>query len=86
MKKIQAAEVAAISMEFGELELYLWISIGSQKISMTWLDLKFLSHKIEEGAKLSQQLLLNLEIICKIYSTLNWTWKYVKTMLVPWGV
>jgi len=83
MKKIQAPEVGAISMQFDELKLNLWTSIGSQKISITRIDLKSLSHKLEEGAQISQQVLLNLEIGCKSYSTLNWTWKYVKTMLVP---
>jgi len=53
-KKIQAPEVAAISMQLGELKLYLWTSIGSQKISITWIDLKILSHKLEERAQIFQ--------------------------------
>jgi len=54
MKKKQALEVWAISMQFGDLKLYLWTSIGSQKISVTRIDLKILSHKLEERVQISQ--------------------------------
>jgi len=82
MKMIPAPEVAAISMQFVEFKLNLWTLIGSQKISISRIDLKILSHKLEKSAQISQQVLLNLKIGYKSYSTLNWTSKYVKTMLV----
>jgi len=47
MKKIQAPEVAAIKMQFGELNLNLWTSIGFQKIYKSWIDLKILPHKLD---------------------------------------
>jgi len=47
--------------------------IGFQKINTSWIDLKILLYKLEERTQLSQQVLLNLDLECKIYSTLNWT-------------
>jgi len=44
MKKIQAPEVVAISMQFGELKLY----------SIIRIDLKILSNKLKERAQISQ--------------------------------
>jgi len=36
-------------MQFGEIKLNLWTSNGSQKVTITWIDLKILSHKLEES-------------------------------------
>jgi len=47
MKKIQAPKVAAIKMQFGELKLNLWTSIGFQKISTSWIDLKIVLYKLD---------------------------------------
>jgi len=60
-------------MEFGTLKLNLWTSIGFPKTSTFWIDLKILPHKLEERAQILQQVLLNLDIGCKSYSTLIWT-------------
>jgi len=46
MKNIQAPKVASIKMQFGELKLNLWTSIGFQKIYKFWIDLKILPHKL----------------------------------------
>jgi len=60
-------------MQFGELKLNLWTLIGLQKISISWINLKILPYKLEEKAQSSQQVLLNSNIRCKNYNTLNWT-------------
>ncbi len=69
-------------MQFGELKLKLWTSIGFQKINTSWIDLKILPYKLEGRMQLFQQVLLNLDLECKIYSTLNWTWNSVRTLSV----
>jgi len=71
MKKIQDPEVAAIIMQCGELKLILWTSNGFQKLSKSLIDLKILPQKLDSYAQLYQQVLLNLDIGCKSYSTLN---------------
>jgi len=58
-------------MQFGELKLNLQTLIGCQKFSKSWIDLKILPHKLENRAQILQQILLNLDIPCKIYSTLK---------------
>jgi len=45
--------------------------IGCQKFSESWIDLKILPHKLEDRAQLFQQILLNLDILYKSYSTLK---------------
>jgi len=47
MKKIQAPEVAAISMQSGELELNLRTLNGFQKLITSWIDLKILPQKLD---------------------------------------
>jgi len=63
-------------MQFGELKLKLWISIGFRKINTSWIDLKIFPYKLEGRTQLFQQVLLNLDLECKIYNTLNWTWTW----------
>jgi len=75
----------SLQMQFGKLKLDLWTSIGFWEICTSWIDLKILPHKLEEKAQISKQVLLNLDIGCKSYETLNWTWNYVMTLLVPFG-
>jgi len=58
-------------MQFGELKLNLQTLIGYQKFSKPYIDLKILPHKLEDRSKLLQQILLNLDILCKSYSTLK---------------
>jgi len=70
---------------FGKLKLNLWTLIGFQEINTSWIDLKFLLHKLEKRVQIFQQVLLNLNIGCKSYSILNWSWNYVKTLLVSLG-
>jgi len=45
-------------MQFGELKLNLWTSIGSQNICIFWIDLKILPHKLEEQAQNFQQIFI----------------------------
>jgi len=47
MKKIQDSEATAIRMQSGELKFNLWTSNGFQKISISWIDLKILPHKLD---------------------------------------
>jgi len=58
-------------MQFGELELNLQTLTGCQKFSKSLIDLKILPHKLEDRAQLLRQILLNLDILCKSYSTLK---------------
>ena len=58
-------------MEFGELKLNLQTLIGCQKFMTTWIDLKFSLDKQVDNAQLSQQILLNLNIVGKLYSILK---------------
>lgn len=65
MKEIQAPKVATIKMQFKELKFNPWTSKHSQKISTCEIDLKIISHKLEERAQISQRDLFNLDIIRK---------------------
>ncbi len=47
MQKIQAPEVAAISMQYGELKLNLRTLNGFQKLNKSWIYLKFLPQKLD---------------------------------------
>jgi len=55
MKEIQAPEVVAIKIQFGELKLHLETLNGFQKINTLWIDLKILPHNLEERAQVSKQ-------------------------------
>jgi len=85
MKKIQAPKVSSIKMQFGELKLNLCTSNGFQKINTSFIDLLILSHKLEGRLQISQQILLNLDIGCKSYSTLNWTTRLFEDTFGPLG-
>jgi len=52
-------------MQFGEFKLNLSTLIGFSEIYTSSIDLKILSHKLEERAQIYQEVLLNLEIQCK---------------------
>jgi len=54
MKEIQALKVAIIKMQFGELKLNPQTLNGSQKINLSWFDLKILPHNLEERKKIFQ--------------------------------
>jgi len=85
MKEIQNPKVTTIKCNLVNSNWTFELLIGLQKISTSWIDLKILPHKLKERVQIFQQVLLNLDIECKSYSTLNWTWNYVRTLLVPLG-
>jgi len=72
-------------MQFGELKLNLWTLSGFQKISISWIDLKILPHKLEKEHRFCNKFLSNLDIGYKSYNTLNWTSKLCKNTFGPLG-
>jgi len=85
MKKIQVSKLVAIKMQFGELKLNLQTLNGFLKINAFWIDLKISPHKLEERVQIFQQVLLNLDIGCKSYGTLNWTSRLCEDTFGPLG-
>jgi len=69
-KKIQAPKVAAIKVQFvnSNWTCELWMASENHSILIS---LKILPHKLEERTQIYQQVLLNSDIGCKSYSTLN---------------
>jgi len=75
MKKIQAQKVVAIkcSLVSSNWTCELWLAPKIFYIS--WIDLKILPHELEVQAQIFHQVLLNLDIKCKSFSPLNWTFR-----------
>jgi len=82
MKEIQASKVATKTFKTTWFDMkvlmqFVWTSIGldwSKNLTTNW-----------KRVQIFQKNWLNLDIECKNYNTLNWTWTYVETLFGPPG-